>query len=84
VAIVSIIVGPLESVHDEISVTGVVDVRTRIAVRSDVPHDLGLGDQRASVACDAQHRLHGAILSGVAVEFEGPSPHTPPTDKGVM
>jgi hypothetical protein len=35
----------LEPVHDEIAITGVVDVRTRIAVGPDVAHDLSLGDQ---------------------------------------
>lgn len=44
--------------------------RTRIAVGSDVPHDVGLGDQRASVACDAEH-LVTAVFEDLAVAALG-------------
>lgn len=45
----------VETVHDEIAVTSVVDLRTRIAVGSDVPHDLSLSNERAPVPHDAKH-----------------------------
>ena len=61
---------PVEPLHDEVAIARVVDLGTRIALRSHVPHDLRLGDQRPPISREPEHPAR-PVLEDLAVRALG-------------